>query len=442
MCKHPLKSVHRTLIISICLLLLLPLTAHATEDIVWQPLQVDRLPDLNIPRLGHSVFCAGGEVVAAGGHTSGFVTTPTAEYYRDGAWHLMEMAYPHDQGGTAVMPTGQVMLFGGHEQALGIGQTFTLEIYDPATHSFKGYGCLEQKRCFANTLAMDSGRIVISGNWFRDDCIEVFDGSRQCLFAKPVAQNRRQPHIIRTDKDNAIIFSPEDFHADVFDTIIVDRLKGDPFTVPLFKTWRPISLLSGTHGACFVGNESKGDYTSLIQVVRGDSLMAIAKVVGEDFSLLPTTHPIPMRSPWSRICWYAPIIADSSRSRAYIVGYGEEYPTDQGDHRFYVAAIDYLKTPAPITIYYSEPQDSAGRYFPVLTDGGDLMVVGGILHQNNNYDVAQTAFLLHVGEATGSWPLWVWIVFDSVLLLFTTSIIIVMLLRNRKHETQEESTEK
>ena len=67
MCKHPLKSVHRTLIISICLLLLLPLTAHATEDIVWQPLQVDRLPDLNIPRLGHSVFCAGGEVVAAGG---------------------------------------------------------------------------------------------------------------------------------------------------------------------------------------------------------------------------------------------------------------------------------------------------------------------------------------------------------------------------------------
>lgn len=107
-----------------------------------------------------------------------------------------------------------------------------------------------------------------------------------------------------------------------------------------------------------------------------------------------------------------------------------------------MAAIDYLKTPAPITIYYSEPQDSAGRYFPVLTDGGDLMVVGGILHQNNNYDVAQTAFLLHVNnEATGSWPLRVWIVFDSVLLLFTTIIIIVMLLRNRKHETQKESTQ-
>ena len=41
------------------------------------PLQVERLPDLNVPRLGHSVFCVGGEVVAAGGHTTGFVPTQT-----------------------------------------------------------------------------------------------------------------------------------------------------------------------------------------------------------------------------------------------------------------------------------------------------------------------------------------------------------------------------
>ena len=45
----------------------------------------ERLPDLNIPRSGHSVFVANGEVTVVGGHTSGFVLTPTAEYFKDGA---------------------------------------------------------------------------------------------------------------------------------------------------------------------------------------------------------------------------------------------------------------------------------------------------------------------------------------------------------------------
>ena len=40
-------------------------------------MQVERLPDLNVPRILHTVFCAGGEVVAAGGHTTGFVPTQT-----------------------------------------------------------------------------------------------------------------------------------------------------------------------------------------------------------------------------------------------------------------------------------------------------------------------------------------------------------------------------
>ena len=45
-----------------------------------------RLPDLNIPREGHAVFCAGGELMVAGGHTNGFVPTATAEYLMDGEW--------------------------------------------------------------------------------------------------------------------------------------------------------------------------------------------------------------------------------------------------------------------------------------------------------------------------------------------------------------------
>ena len=400
-------------------------------------MQVERLPDLNIPRLGHTVFCIGGEVVAAGGHTTNFVPTQTAEYYSNGKWHLMQIAYPHDQGLAAFTGQGKVLLAGGHEKELGIGQTFTIELYDPATHSFKGYGCLDKKRCFAGALPLDSGRIVISGNWYHDDCIELYDGSRQCKFVKPVAQHRSYPYIIRTAKDNAIIFGARDIHAEDFDTIIIDRLKGEPFTISLFETWRPVCPLSSFHSACFIGNEAKGDYTSLIPVTQDDSLIAIAQVQGEDFSLLPTTCPIPMSSQWGRICWYAPILADRNLGRAYIMGYGENYPEDTGDHRFYVAAIDYLSTPSPVTLYYSEPVDSAGRYQPVLTDSGDLMVVGGILQQNNNYDAASTVFLLHVGTELSA-PAqsrqslsWLWLVLASLLLVAIT-VTTILLLRRQK----------
>ena len=47
----------------------------------------ERLPDLNVPRCGHCIFYANGELTVAGGHTTNFVPTPTAEYLSDGAWH-------------------------------------------------------------------------------------------------------------------------------------------------------------------------------------------------------------------------------------------------------------------------------------------------------------------------------------------------------------------
>ena len=439
-----MRRWRRLIIATIALLpcLASTLLADAKRSCPMVRMQVERLPRLNVPRNGHSVMVGGGEPTVFGGHTTGFVPTQTAEYYRDGQWHLMQMVYTHDQGGMMVTADGEVLLFGGHEKALGIGQTFPVELYNPATHSFRGYGCLEKKRCFASALPMDSGRVVISGNWYHDDCIEVYDGSHQCKFVKPVAQHRSQPHIIRTAKDNAIVFGSRDIHADDFDTIIVDRLKGEPFTVSLFETWRPICPLPGSRGSCFIGDETRGDYTSLLQVMRGDSLMAIARVTGEDFSLLPTTTPIPMRSQWSRICWYAPIVADRSRGRAYIVGYGENYPDDTGDHRFYVAAIDYRSDPSPVTLYYSEPQDGAGRWYPVLTEDGDLMVIGGILHQNNNYDAASTVFLLHVGtEASASavsrQPLWLWFVLASLLL----AAVIAVCMLPRRHRKSTPGTE-
>ena len=119
----------------------------------WVHITPERLPDLNTPREGHAVFFAGGELTVAGGHTNGFVPTATAEYLRDGEWHQLPMTYTHDHGTALVLRSGQVLLAGGSKEEMGVGQTFGVEMYNPADHSFTGFGCLSRKRTLASALS-------------------------------------------------------------------------------------------------------------------------------------------------------------------------------------------------------------------------------------------------------------------------------------------------
>lgn len=386
------------------------LGASADSRCPMQQMRVERLADLHVPRIGHMVWLSGDDVVVAGGHTSGFVPTASAECYDGSEWQLLKMNYTHDQGLFAPTAQGDVLVAGGFEKELGIGQTFTLEFYDGHSRQFRGYGCLEKKRGYGRALAIDSCHIIISGNWYADDCIECFDGTRQCQFVKPVSQQRGYPYIMRTAADNAIIFSDCDIHADRFDTIIVDRLHGEPFTVPLFQTWRPLGFQMPVNCAeTFVGDVSKGEYVNLFPVMRGDSVMALAKVQGEAFSLLPTTSPIPMRSRWSPIRYFAYPVVDRQAGCVYLSGYGI------ADNRYYVVSVGYLESPAPVTLYYSEPQDSISFHQPVLIHTGNLLMAGGLTGAENNYEASSRVLLMCVGDAepavaSGLKGLWWWLV--------------------------------
>jgi len=157
-------------------------------------LEAERLPDLNIPRSGHSIVAANGEVTVIGGHTTNFVPTPTAEYFKDGEWHLVETAFTHDDGFALPLSSGKVLIAGGHSQNMGIGQSFEAELYDPESHTTEGFASLNTKRCLASATELDSGRVVISGNWYHDDAIEMFDGRRSFLPVKDVTQDRCTPY--------------------------------------------------------------------------------------------------------------------------------------------------------------------------------------------------------------------------------------------------------
>lgn len=170
----------------------------------------ERLPDLNTPREGHAVFFAGGELMVAGGHTNGFVPTATAEYLSGGKWHELPMTYTHDHGTVLVLRSGLVMLAGGSKEEMGVGQSYGVEIYNPSTHSFTGFSSLNQRRTLASAVELDSGRVVISGNWYADDGIELFDGQKSITPVKPVTVGRVAPYFFRTSQGDVLIVSDRD----------------------------------------------------------------------------------------------------------------------------------------------------------------------------------------------------------------------------------------
>ena len=394
-------------------ILLMPLGVQAGDSIPVKKIETERLPDLNVARVNHATLFVNGELTVIGGHTNGFVPTATAEYFSDGAWHELPTVYPHDEGVAVVLQSGKVLLAGGHEQPLGIGQTFPTEWYDPVTHSFEGFGCLDTKRVIFSALELDSGRVVISGNWYHKDGIELFDGHSQFMAVKDVAQQRCTPYIFRTARDNAVIFSPRDTVGRILDSVIVDRLRGEPFIPALFREWKPLPLHNFRPADSFIGDETKGTFAYLFPVSDQSGQVAVALLQGEDFSLLPTVGQIPMEHNGHPIGWIMPVVADRSVSRAYLMGIS----TDD-THIIYILGIDYAQKPAVLTLYYTEPLPDVGLCPPVLTAEGNLAMVGG--RQDSNFKAYASAIVFKVGNneenlSAMGFPWW-WIVLGIVLL--------------------------
>ncbi len=396
------------------LTMLLPTLAMASPDnatVAGCPevrIEVKQMPDLNIPRAGHQTFCVNGELTVAGGHTDGFVPTPTAEYYKDGEWHSLQMTYPHDFGFSVVLSSGQVMLGGGCDQPIGIGQTYLTETYDPQTHSFNGYCSLQRKRAGVSALEIDSGKIVVAGNWYFTDGIEIFqdksgtqadyNGKRLFTYIKDASLERSKPYIFRISNDNAIIFGGYDVKGDTIRSTIADRLKGDTVHIPLFEDWWPITSDNFRSSDNAIGDENKGIYSYLFGVENRQGQVAIAKADNGVFSLLPTACPVPMQSHGEEIWYASSIIADKKAGRAYLLGLSRNFPTaPEKPWRWYILSIDYTKQPAALTLYYTDPLPDFHINAPVLTDDGNLLIAGGLYH-GSNFTPSKRVLLLCVGQ--------------------------------------------
>lgn len=387
-----------------------------------------RLPDLNIPRADHSLFFVNGEPTVVGGHTSGFVPTATAEYYRNGKWHLMSSVYSHDNGFFLPLQSGQVLIGGGHAEPLGIGHTYSVEMYDPATHSFSGFGCLDTKRCFASAAQLGNRQVVISGNWYQGaDNVEIFDGQKYFVHQKEVSQQRSRPFILPISNDDALIFSAVDKRAVPLDTIVVDRLQGAPLRVPLFDRWKPHEgEVDKICDAYFVGDRAKGIYSYLLPVEDKERHQALCRIEGTDFSLLATDNPIPLEHDGNPIL-YQDLQVDREAMRAYLFGFTPE------NGNVYVLSADLSSTPAALTLYYASGLPAHVYYrSPVLTPEGNLLLAGGKAYPADNFDdnfsPHAIALILPVGryeEAGGTAASsWFWWLLGAVAAVGITVIIL------------------
>ena len=435
--------MHQLKLFLFCALMLLSTMATADSQYTCPEvkLQLERLPDLNIPRAGHQLFFVNGEPTVAGGHTNGFVPTQTAEYYKDGEWHQLPMVYCHDNGGSVVLSSGQVLLFGGSSEPIGIGQTYLAELYDPSSHTFDGFGSMERKRTMAAALELDSGRVVIAGNWYHDDGIEMFDGQKRFTYIKDVTEHRAQPYILRIASDDALFVGFSSNRGDVLRSAIADRLKGDTMHIPLLETWHPLSVWHHADADAFIGDEQIGQYSYLMPVVDDSGQIAIARVDNGTFSQLPTAGRIPMSSQGDSIFYSSNIVVDRQAGRAYMTGADSAYRTAPDKaHRLYILCIDYVQAaegkPAPLTLYYTDPIDFVPDCSPVLTPEGNLLIAGG-LKSVSNFTPSASVRLLRIGRQDGAtagsprYRLWTFVALVVLLL----AVPVFLLVRSRRDIT-------
>lgn len=344
------------------------------EEMTWE-----RLPDLGFPRAGHALLYLDGELTVLGGHTTGFIPTPTAEYYREGVWTTIPTIYTHDGGFCLPLKNGSVLLGGGLVEPFGVGQSYSVERYRRETHSFEPLPILSLKRAVSNAAELEDGTILVSGNWYADDALEVSRNDEPFVQVKETAENRSCPWILPTAPDNALVFSGLDSRG-FPGRGWVDRLQGEPFQESLLQQVQPItSDCDIQQRPCEIGNPAQGDYDYLLLAsIDSLSAMGILRIHGEEFSLLPLETEIPLTGLDGSIRYWQHLLKHGE----YVWALGTE-----SSGRAYLLQIGYkpalMGGKATVKLYYTEPLQNLPRYGAcTMLPDGRIALAGGIDRSN------------------------------------------------------------
>lgn len=405
------------------------------------PMTVERLPDMNVPRNAHTAAFVNGELTVIGGHTTGFIPTNTAEYYRDGAWHLIDSYFPHDYGFGVVLSQEEILVGGGCAEAFGVGQTQGVELYNALTHSFFPLPIMDQRRTRPTAARLSDGTVVISGNWYNADYTSTYSVTKGPATIRKSVPQKVSPFIFQTSQDNAIIFSGIGSRDEKLEPV-AERLQGEPFEVPLLQEWEDWTPLDGGQmSQFFIGDEAVGGYAWLFPAIRKtDGQPGLIKVIGEDFSVLETERPLSLEGlEGEELTSHLVLLADRENSCAWIV------QSILGMNRIYVTKVEYGKAlrggKAPVTLYRADlPEDLPGPYTmnPVLLPGGRIAFMGGRPGLDEYYPIA-SAFILHTGPLPEKSRL-PWLLGLLAGILSVSALVLIALRIRRKVTVTQEST--
>lgn len=420
--------------LTIFLLLLLlscqqPLEVVQHGDITFVPMEAKRLPDMNEPRSGHALVWAGDHLLAIGGHTTGFVPTATAEYYESGQWHTLPTLYPHDTPFALVLENGDVLAGGGYESNFGVGQTWGVECYHPATHSFTPKPIMDRKRAHASALELEDGNIVISGNWYATDFTEIYNATDNTVRADTASENRSYPIILPITKDNVWIIGGTYGSYGNRTQNIVDQIKGEPFSVDLLAEWQPQTPLDrNMHAnACRVAENS-----FLIPALNADGQCAPILVDSTGFSLLTMEQPIPTKGPWGTIRYEGSFWTVPETQTAWMMG------MDHQKHVF-LAEIKYQPAlqggKAQLSMHYASAIEQLPQtLWEIMLPDGTFVSAGGMI--TSNYDVSDAVFAFNPRVTpTKHIP---WLIIGLVLAVIL-GLMAVFMARKRKRDTEDVS---
>lgn len=386
------------------LLFLIALTLWV-KDVPFTHMEHERLPELNIPRESHGLSLSGGEYTVFGGHTTGFVPTPTAEYYRNGKWHVVNMLYPHDAGFCTQLANGDVLLGGGYSEAFGIGQTWGVELYHPDTHVFTYLPILDHKRTHATAMEMTDGRILVSGNWYSHDALECYTPGGLFEQVKAVSCPRDLPFVLQVSPDDAYVFGWADNYGKPLPDGWVDRLSGESFQEPLLQEWTTENL----HMPNPPEHYRIGEYSYLIPAWK-DGQMGLLQLSDGRFSLVETALPIPLAGPWGDIDWLSGIQVEPVSGTAWKQGRDAE-------NRLYLLRIGYRETPASVEVFHTDPIENLPHKAEALPlPDGRFLLVGGTI--KDAYDARSTVLMCYTQprKTVAGW-LWILIIALGALMI-------------------------
>lgn len=345
--------------------LLIPLIAFLANATL-QKLQVERLPDMSVPRsFPTMVVSPDGSICALGGYTTGFVPLSSAEVFRDGKW-----------------------------------------------------------RALSSAVMLKDSTMVVSGNWYASDNIVLYTADGEFSIFKPVTEERSAPLLFPTEDGDVLVFGGTDTRGEYLSGW-VDCLKGDSFKPELFEEYLPYVLRPASSNGYALGD---GSY--LFQVMRrSDGQIAIARVQGKEFSLLPTDEPISMALPDSAQIYWDRLLVDRARRKAYMTVLSE-------GHGCAVLVVDYDQAldggEAKLSLLFAPEEDGPFPYESrsILLRPGQIALVGG--RMEDNFHPVSSAFILHVDDfedvpARNGFP-WPWLLVSG----FLAGLVLVLVVRRGK----------